>query len=191
MRDATFQRSTPRVTTQGKRERRLVLVAGVASLFLHVVIALSVAAFSSSTASLRPLEAQPVQLTMVDLPDAPTPTPRVNPQYMETDRESAEQPKEKTFESNANSIAASEQPVSGEAALPSQEGREAPFMDLQTQQSSVPSKGSTPQPTPPPVSTPAATPVPTTPPPKQTPVPSATPAPTATPPPSATPEPEK
>jgi len=168
------------------------LVAVVASLFLHVVIALSVAAFSSSTASLPPLDDQPVQLTMVDLPDAPKPTPRINPPYMETDRESAEQPKEKTFESNANSIAASEQPVTGDAALPSQEGREAPFMDLQTQQSSVPSKGSTPQPTPPPpVPTPAATPVPATPPPKQTPAPTVTPPPTATPAPSTTPEPEK
>src|SRR3954451_24405355 len=100
MRDATFQRSTPRVTTQSKRERRLVLVAVIASLLLHVVIALSVAAFSSSTASLPPPDDQPVQLTMVDLPNEPKPTPRIHPDYIENATESAEPPKEKTFESN-------------------------------------------------------------------------------------------
>lgn len=147
----------------------------IASLIAHIVIALSLAAFNGTSASLPPIEDQPVQLTMVDLPDAPKPTPPINPPYIENDpaRETAEKPKEQTFESNANSIAASEKAASGDAPLPSQDGREQPFMDLQTQQYSIPAPGSRPQPTPPP----AATQAPSTP----------TPAPT----PAATPEPEK
>src|SRR3712207_4769819 len=97
-----FERITSPVTSQSKRESRKVLVAVLASLFVHVVIALSVAAFSGSSASLPQMEDQPVQLTMVDLPAPPAPRPPANPAYMETDaaRETAEQPKDKTFESN-------------------------------------------------------------------------------------------
>ncbi len=55
---------------------------------------------------------------MVDLSATPPPSVRANPPYMETDpaKESAEQPKEKTFESNANSIAASTLPATGRCA---------------------------------------------------------------------------
>ena len=197
MGDATFllvQKGC--VTSQSKRERRKVLVAVIASLFLHVVIALSVAAFNRAPASLPAEEDRPVQLTMVDLPAVPAATPRANPAYMETDpsRETAEQPKEKTFESNANSVAASNLPATGDAPLPSQEGREQPFIDLKTQQASIPTDGSQSRPAPEPTQAPqptvAPTPVPTperraSEPPKQT------PAPTATPEALATPEPEK
>src|SRR4029077_17985014 len=105
-------------------------------------------------------------------------------------RESKEEPKEKTFESNANSIAKSNALPTGDAPMPSQEGRYRPFIDLQTQEASIPSEAAKaqppPQPTPPPP--PTATPAPVeTPKPK----PSERPKPTPLPEPIATPEPER
>src|SRR4051812_11296905 len=176
-----------------RNERKKLWLAVLASLCLHVVIALSLAAFSGSSTPLPPEEDKPVELTMVDLSATPPPV-KPNPAYMETDpdKEAPEPPKEKTFESNANSIAASKLPESGDAPLPSQEGKERAFLDLQTQNSSVPVDGSravAQQPTPPP---PQGTPMPTVAP-TVKPKSSATPVPTppATPAPVATPEPEK
>src|SRR5205823_702003 len=67
---------------------------------------------------------------------------------IETDesKKSVEPPKEKTFESNANSIAASELPATGEAPLPSQTGKDRPFVDLETHPHSLEIKGAQPQP---------------------------------------------
>jgi hypothetical protein len=176
-----------------KKERKKLWLAVLASLCLHVVIALSLAAFSGSATPLPPEEDKPVELTMMDLSATPPPA-KANPPYMETapDKEAPEPPKEKTFESNANSIAASKLPASGDEPLPSQDGKERAFLDLQTQNSSLPVEGSravAPQPTPPPQQ---ATPMPTTAP-TATPKASATPVPTpvTTPAPASTPEPEK
>jgi outer membrane biosynthesis protein TonB len=58
----------------------------------------------------------------------------------------AEPPKEKTFESNANSIAASQLPATGEAPLPSQQGKDRPFVDLETHPYAPEMKGAIPQP---------------------------------------------
>jgi len=59
-----------------------------------------------------------------------------------------EQPKEKTFESNANSIAASQGPATGTLPLPSQDGKERPNFDLDTHPYSLPNDGAQPQPSP-------------------------------------------
>ncbi|MBA2241360.1 MAG: hypothetical protein H0W04_00500, partial [Chthoniobacterales bacterium] len=110
-----------------KRERRMLWLAILASLFLHVVVALSLAAFNGSASPLPAADDRPVELTMVDLSATPAPPSfRVNAPYAETnpENESSEKPKEKTFESNANSIAASTLPATGEAPLPSQEGKD-------------------------------------------------------------------
>ncbi len=177
-----------------ERERRNLWLAVLASLLLHVVIALSLAAFNGTAMPLPSDDDRPVELTMVDLSATPPPSVRANPPYMETDpaKESAEQPKEKTFESNANSIAASTLPATGDAPLPSQEGKDRPFVNLQTQDLSlateakqaVPEK----QPTPPPQPTAAPTAM-ATPKPKPSATPKATPI--ATPQPLTTPEPDK
>ncbi|MGI9088998.1 MAG: hypothetical protein ACR2HH_14855 [Chthoniobacterales bacterium] len=166
----------------------------LASLLLHVVIGLSLAAFNNGSTPLPPEDA-PTELTVIDL-SAPPPPVKPNPAYIETARESAEAPQEKTFESNANSIAASSVPVTGEAPLPSQEGKEQPYLEMQTRELALPneSKPAVPvpqptiQPTPPPQPTATPTAAPT-----QKPKPSATPQPTpvTTPPPAATPEPER
>ncbi|HEV3409358.1 MAG TPA: hypothetical protein VG095_03630 [Chthoniobacterales bacterium] len=160
-----------------RRERRTLWWAVVASFFVHVVVALSLASFNTAFAPVPVEEEKPVELTLVDLPAVTAPPVKANPAYIDTEKESAEPPKEKTFESHANSVAASEAPASGDAPLPSQEGRDQPFIDLRTQDYSLPSKGSQaqqaqPAPTPQPVATPAPTPAPT---------PQPTPAATATP----------
>jgi len=118
-------------------------LAVLASIFLHVLVALSLAAFNGSTSPLSPADDQPVELTMVDLSATPPPLPsRINAPYAETnpENESTEKPKEKTFESNANSIAASTLPTTGEAPLPSQEGKDRPFVEMQTQELSLATK---------------------------------------------------
>ncbi|HMJ05067.1 MAG TPA: hypothetical protein VK474_02315 [Chthoniobacterales bacterium] len=181
------------------RERKRLWLAIVGSLFVHLLVAFSLAAFGRSSAPLPDPEDAPVELTMMDLSATPAPTAPAKPAYVETDpsKETKEEPTEKTFESNANSIAKSNAPASGDAPMPSQEGEDRPFIEMQTQRSSLPAKEMKaqpePQPTPPP---PTATPPPkptATPPPTQTPKPkpSEPPKPTPLPEPLATPEPER
>ena len=180
------------------RERKRVWLAVLGSLGVHLLVALSLAAFGSSHGPPLPEpEDAPVELTMMNLSATPPPT-RPNPGYIETDpaKESKEEPNERIFESNANSIAASNLPATGDAPVPTQQGADRPFLQMETQRHSLASQGSQPQPpaqpTPPPQ--PSITPPPTTPtpPPKTTP-PKATPVPTSTPLPEpvATPEPDR
>ena len=100
-------------------------------------------------------------------------------------KESAEKPKEQTFESNANSIAASKLPATGDLPLPAQDGKERPYVNLETHQYSLASEGSKPQPEPRSVA-PESKPAPEAPTP---PKPAASAAPTAAP--ATTPEPEQ
>lgn len=172
----------------GNRERKRLWLAIILSLFVHVVVAFSLAAYNTIFAPTPFVEEPPAELTIMDLNAVAAPSPPANPPYMETDpaKESAEEPTEKTFESNANAIAASKVPAAGEAPLPTQEGRDLPFIDLQTQQSSLAVEGTRPQPKPEAIPEPTVTPSPTPEPPQKS-----TPAPTATPEPIATPEPEQ
>ena len=178
-----------------KRERRKLWLAVLASLFLHIVVALSLAAFNGSPAPLPPLDEQPLELTMMDLSATPAPPPfRVNPPRTETDpaNESVEEPDEKIFESNENSIASSTLPATGEAPLPAQEGKDRPFVQMQTQDVALPTKGSEAQPEPQPTPAPEATVAPSVLPTaraEESPPPQATPQPT--PEPVASPEPEQ
>ena len=134
---------------------RAVLWALLAAIFIHLVIAFLLAVFGGVFSPAVPIEDKPVQLTFVDL--SPVPLVPKNSAFMETDesKKSAEPPKEKTFESNANSIAASELPATGEAPLPSQTGKDRPFVDLETHASSLQMNGAQPQPSAAPQETPA------------------------------------
>ena len=87
--------------------------------------------------------------------------------YVETDEsKKAPPPTESAFESSANSTGASELPATGSIPLPSQEGKDRPFIDLETHQYSLPVDGAQPQPsvapqeTPQPSQAPTATPAP-------------------------------
>lgn len=178
---------------QARSERQKILWAVLLSLLLHLVVGVSIASFGDKLQPSLPEEEKPVELTIVDL--APKPTPMTAPKstpFIETTEqtETKEEPKEKTFESNANSIAASELPALGIAPVPTQEGKELPTMDLTNRQHSLEREGVQPQPSsrPPPEAsiTPRATPEPTaaqspTATPPSTPEPTPTPTPTPTP----------
>ena len=175
---------------QTKEHRKLGL-AILISLFLHLVVGFSLAAFGSAFTPTPPLEDKPVELTIVDLSATPPPVVPKNPPFMETapSKESAEKPKEQTFESNANSIAASKLPATGDLPLPTQDGKERPDINLETHQFSLPTDGSRPQPEPQSTVAPESKPAPAATPPK----PRASEAPLSTPTaaPVATPEPEQ
>jgi outer membrane biosynthesis protein TonB len=201
---------------QLRSERQKILWAVFLSLLLHLVVGVSIASFGDKLQPSLPEDEKPVELTIVHV--APMPTPPTGPKntpFIDTTEqtETKEEPKEKTFESNANSIAASELPALGIAPIPTQEGKELPAMDFKNRQHSLDVEGAQAQPVsrpaPAPAITPQATPqpAPTLSPsatPSPTPQPTATPTPTptpnadllamfrASPPPTArTPEPEK
>jgi hypothetical protein len=125
---------------------RTVLWALLAAIFIHLLIAYLLAAMGGVFSPALPVEEKPVELTFVDLSEAPL-VPK-NSAFIETDesKKSAEPPEEKTFESNANSIAASELPATGQAPVPSQEGKDRPLMDLETHSYSLQMNGALPQP---------------------------------------------
>jgi outer membrane biosynthesis protein TonB len=131
-----------------KQEARKIFWALLAAVLIHLVIAYSIATFSGMLSSpFSAAEEKPIELTFVDLAK---PTVPKNTMFMETDesKQSADQPKEKTFESNANSIAASELPATGDIPLPSQQGKDRPTTDLETHQYSLQNEGAQPQPQP-------------------------------------------
>src|ERR1041385_8016400 len=120
-----------------KQEVRKILWALLAALAIHLLIGYSLAVFGGllySPFSVKE-EEKPVELTFMDLA---TPAPTKNTMFVPTDEsKQTEQPKEKTFESNANSIGASEQSATGSMPLPSQEGSERTKLDLNSQQAAL------------------------------------------------------
>jgi hypothetical protein len=132
--------------SEKKKQSRKLGFAILASLILHLAIGFSLAAFGNVSSPTAPPEEAPSELTIMDL--APAPAPEKNPQFVDVDksRESAEKPKEQTFESNANSLAASERAPTGDLPLPSQDGKDLPTRDLETHDFSLPTQGAQPQP---------------------------------------------
>jgi hypothetical protein len=115
-------------------DRRKVWWAVLASLGLHLLIGLSLAAFGgTSTRDVVAGEEQPPQLTLMDMPTAtPTPVPRNMPMTtVDPAKKSAVAPDEKTFEANENSVAAAEKAATEQNALPGQDGKERPFTNLE------------------------------------------------------------
>ena len=122
-------------------DARTIFWALLAAIVIHLVIAFLLAAFSGVFSPAVPMQEQPAELTFVDL----SPTSK-NSAFIETDEsKKAPEPKEKTFESNANSVGASELAATGELPLPSQSGKDRPFMDLETNPYSLETKGAQPQ----------------------------------------------
>jgi outer membrane biosynthesis protein TonB len=129
-----------------KKEGRKILWALLAALGIHLLIGYSLAVFGGLLYS--PFSAieedKPVELTFVDLS---TPAPAKNAMFIPNDEsKQTEQPKEKTFESNANSIAASENAPAATLPLPSQQGVDRTNLDLTSQQQSIPNEGAQAQP---------------------------------------------
>src|SRR6476620_7595238 len=111
--------------SQDKKQGRKLGFAILISLLFHLAVGFSLAAFGNVlTPPALPEEEKPSELTLMDL--TPAPEKEKNPQFVDVDksRESAEKPKEQTFESNANSIGASERAPTGDLPLPSQDGKD-------------------------------------------------------------------
>lgn len=166
-----------------RQEVRKIFWALVAALLVHLVVGYSIAVSGGLFSSHSVIEEdKPIELTFVDLNKTPA-EPKKNTMFMESDpKKMVEPPAEKTFESNANSRAASEQPATGEAPLPSQQGKDRSAVDLETHQYSLAEQGAQPQPSakPEPSTEPSAspTPQPTATPPEQFAMLRATPTPT-------------
>lgn len=136
------QPGNPESLRDHEYETRTVLLALLAAILIHLLVAFFLAAFGGVFSPAAPVEDKPAELTLVDLAPASK-----NSAFIETDEsKKAPEPTEKTFESNANSIGASELAAAGELPLPSQNGKDRPFMDLETHQHSLETKGAQPQP---------------------------------------------
>src|SRR5438105_5872237 len=134
----------PETLRDREYDARTVLWALLVAIAIHFVAAFLLAAFSGFFSPSVPMPEQPVELTFVDL--SPASLVPKNSAFIETDEsKKAPEPKEKTFESNANSIGASELAAAGELPLPSQTGKDRQFMDLETNPYSLETKGAQPQ----------------------------------------------
>jgi hypothetical protein len=133
-------------TIDHEHNARTILWALLAAILIHLLLAYTLAVLGGVFTPPLPMEEKPVELTFVDL--SPVPLVPKNSAFIETDesKKSVEPPDEKTFESNANSIAASELPATGEAPLPSQTGKDRPLVDLETHTYSLQTNGAQPQP---------------------------------------------
>jgi hypothetical protein len=114
--------------------RRKTLGAVVASIVVHLLLILLVAfALTFRTRELVPqAEEKPVELTLV----APPELPKQKSSYVETtESQRADKPPEDAqFESDKDTRAASPLERSGDAPLPSQEGRESPALDFENKE---------------------------------------------------------
>ncbi|CAN5556800.1 hypothetical protein BH20VER3_BH20VER3_04820 [soil metagenome] len=135
--------------TEPNRDRRKVWWAVLASVLLHLLIGLLLAAFGGSRTQAALEEPQVPQLTIMQLAE-PTPPPLVPKNApmttVDPDRKAAEAPKEKTFEANENSIAAAEKAATTDNQLPGQDGKERPFVNLEEHENSFATGGATPAP---------------------------------------------
>jgi len=121
-----------------EHDARMIFWALLVAILIHLLVAFFLAAFSGFFSPALPAPEKPVELTLMDL--SPTSASK-NSAFIETEDKNAPEPKDKTFESNANSIGASELAAAGEMPLPSQAGKDRPLMDFETNQYSLDSKG--------------------------------------------------
>src|SRR5437763_2553112 len=143
--DITFaEPGNPETLRDREYNARTVLWALLVAILIHFVAAFLLAAFSGFFSPSVPMPEQPAELTFVDL--SPTSLVPKNSAFVETDEsKKAPEPKEKAFESNANSIGASELAATGELPLPSQAGKDRAAMDFETNPYSLETKGAQPQ----------------------------------------------
>lgn len=125
-----------------KQEVRKVLWAFLAALFLHLLVAFSLAAWSGALSPAFPAEEKPIELTFVDLA---TPAPVIKDVLPTIDlkksKESPVVPKEKDFQANVNLIAASEEPPTGSLPLPSHDEKQRPINIIEDQEYTPANRG--------------------------------------------------
>jgi outer membrane biosynthesis protein TonB len=120
-----------------EQDARKVFWALMVAILIHLIVAFLLAAFSGFLSPSAPAPEKPIELTFMDS----SPAAAKNSQFIETEDKKAPEPKDKTFESNANSVGASELAATGEMPLPSQAGKDRPLMDFESNPYSLDSKG--------------------------------------------------
>jgi outer membrane biosynthesis protein TonB len=127
-----------RVAINKEESRAATLAAFIASLAIHLFLILAVAYFLLSSRvepPPKPMEEEPLQITVLQ-PSVPAPV-KVTPKYVSAVPQAPAPPKPKTdaaFESDKDSVAASEAVPSGVEAAPSLDGKEDKNIELQNQQ---------------------------------------------------------
>ena len=127
-----------RVAINKEESRAETLGAFLASLAIHLFLVLAVAYFILSSRvepPPKPMEEEPLQITIIQ-PSVPKPV-KVTPKYISAVPQAPAPPKPKTdaaFESDKDSVAASEAAPSGREAAPSLDGKEEKHIELQNQQ---------------------------------------------------------
>ena len=127
-----------RVAINKEESRAETLGAFLASLAIHLFLVLAVAYFLLSSRvepPPQPMEDEPLQITIIQ-PSVPKPV-KVTPKYISAVPQAPAPPKPKTdaaFESDKDSVAASEAVPSGIEAAPSLDGKEDKNIELQNQQ---------------------------------------------------------
>ena len=127
-----------RVAINKEESRAETLGAFIASLAIHLFLVLAVAYFLLSSRvepQPPPFEEETLQITIIE-PSVPVPV-KVTPKYISAVPQAPAPPKPKTdaaFESDKDSVAASEAAPSGREAAPSLDGKEDKNIELQNQQ---------------------------------------------------------
>jgi len=121
-----------------EQDARMILWAVLLAILIHLIAAFLLAAFSGFFTPALPAPEKPVELKLMDLSP---PSASKNSQFIETEDKNAPEPKDKTFESNANSVGASELAATGQMPVPSQAGKDRPLMDFESNPYSLDSKG--------------------------------------------------
>ena len=127
-----------RAAINKEESRAETLAAFIASLAIHLFLVLAVAYFLLSSRvepPPKPIEDEPLQITIIQ-PSVPAPV-KVKPKYISAVPQAPTPPKPKTdaaFESDKDSVAASEAVPSGLEAAPSLDGKEEKHIELQNQQ---------------------------------------------------------
>lgn len=119
-----------------EEERKEATIAVAASILIHLLliggIALALTLPEFAPVPEAPAEEEPLEVTIF----TPEPAAPRTPEFVRTDpqRAVAEQQVDAPFESDNNTVAASEAAPSGSEAMPSIEGRESPSLDLEDRQ---------------------------------------------------------
>jgi outer membrane biosynthesis protein TonB len=105
--------------------RRATVLALLFSLLIHLVSVLTVAWVYIAERTPPPEEITEIEITLVEPPASAT------PQFVDTDAPESEPPEQAAFQSDRNTAAAAPEAAQGDLPVPTQEGREEPFLDLQ------------------------------------------------------------
>ncbi len=133
--------------SESNQERRRVWWAVIASVLLHLLIGLSLAAFGGNRQEIALEEPQVPQLTIMQEPlrTPPPLVPKNAPMIsVDPERKSAVKPTVKTFEANEDTVAAAEKAATTDSQLPGQDGKERPFMNLEERENTFASAGAAP-----------------------------------------------